>query len=160
MGNLGFVPWKIVTLRPRRIDQPTGLSIYALIDPRDMLIRYVGFTKRELHRRLEVHLGRPVNKAMRQWFASLALAGTAPLIERICWTTEERWERDEMYWIGWCRQIGRLLNVDAGGDYRLSKNVINPAKRKRARNIVRGMLGGLGLAASESMPRGKYHRQA
>jgi hypothetical protein len=67
----------------------------------------------------------------------MALAGARPLIRLVCVTTAQRWERDEMYWIGWCRQLGLLLNVDAGGDYRDRFKRVRPEKRKRAKGIRR-----------------------
>lgn len=56
-------------------------SIYALIDPRDNKIRYIGKTTQPVLTRLAGHLAQPTNPAMRAWIASLSLQGFIPRAE-------------------------------------------------------------------------------
>lgn len=67
-------------------DDPTLTgSIYALRDPTDGRIRYVGQTRQSLNRRLSGHLRRPRDKEphlpVNRWIARLVAAGLQPKIE-------------------------------------------------------------------------------
>jgi hypothetical protein len=76
-------------------------TVYALIDPRDNKIRYIGKTTQPIHARLAGHLTKPTNPAMRVWINSLDLHGLAPRIEAVSTPTVEALDGEEQ------RQIRR-----------------------------------------------------
>ncbi len=117
-------------------------SIYAIYDPRDNGVRYVGQTKKSLAARLAAHLEDPTNIAMAYWFSTLRAAGTKPAIELLEICPDRRWQLAERFWIRWFRIRGELLNVDPGGvcrdqDGKLLKGIrqdrlrLSPKDRKR-----------------------------
>lgn len=76
-------------------------SIYALIDPRDNKIRYIGKTTQPVLTRLAGHLAQPTNPAMRAWIASLSLQGFIPRAEVVATASLPVLDREEQ------RQIHR-----------------------------------------------------
>lgn len=58
-------------------------TIYALIDPRDNKIRYIGKTEKPILARLASHLATPTNPVMRVWINALSLQGLTPRIQPI-----------------------------------------------------------------------------
>jgi hypothetical protein len=76
-------------------------SIYALIDPRDSKIRYIGKTTQPVLTRLAGHLAQPTNPAMRAWIASLSLQGFIPRAEVVATASEATLDAEEQ------RQIQR-----------------------------------------------------
>lgn len=58
-------------------------TVYALIDPRDNKIRYIGKTEKPILARLASHLATPTNPVMRVWINALSLQGLTPRIEPI-----------------------------------------------------------------------------
>ena len=58
-------------------------TVYALIDPRDNKIRYIGKTEKPILARLAHHLATPTNPAMRVWINALSLQGLTPRIEAV-----------------------------------------------------------------------------
>jgi predicted GIY-YIG superfamily endonuclease len=90
-------------------------AIYALIDPRDMTVRYVGKTT-DPKRRLAEHTANKMSaRDVRPWLQELLDAGLAPVMEILDRASASEWERAEQYWIGFYVQRGRLLNVEVGG---------------------------------------------
>lgn len=86
-------------------------AIYALIDPRDNKIRYIGKTTQPILNRLAGHLAQPTNPAMRVWINSLALQGLTPRIETVTTTTVARLDTEEQRQIHRHAKAGhRLLN--------------------------------------------------
>src|SRR5580692_2736393 len=73
---------------PRRIE----FRIYALVDPRDSRVRYVGVTSRTLADRLRFHLEKPTNARTRAWFSDLARAGLRPYISLLEHVGADEWE--------------------------------------------------------------------
>lgn len=112
-----FVNWADVPKAGRLLELKPGweASIYALVDPRDNRIRYVGVTLKD---RREAHLKQPTNSRMREWLAALAEEGHRPMIQLISYAPTARWEGAELEWVAWCRARGDLMNVDPGGNYR------------------------------------------
>lgn len=56
-------------------------TVYALIDPRDNTVRYVGITERPINKRLAGHLlGNDGNKTKIAWISELAQIGISPII--------------------------------------------------------------------------------
>lgn len=109
-----FVEWSTV---PATSESGGAWLIYALLDPRDLRVRYVGMTRSSLDERLAGHRKQPTNKAMRRWFRDLTEAGKEP-VARLLSAPRDRWEDAERGWIAWFRQRGELLNVDPGGNCR------------------------------------------
>lgn len=96
--------------------------IYALIDPRTMLINYVGKTENGCKRRYHRHLWERDQEAYqtlcKKWLRDLKMAGFDPIIHMLDATctraelaTEERW------WIAYGRALSwPLTNMTHGGD--------------------------------------------
>lgn len=56
-------------------------TVYALIDPRDNAVRYVGITEHSINKRLAEHLlGNDGNKAKMAWISELDRLGISPII--------------------------------------------------------------------------------
>lgn len=91
-------------------------EIYALIDPRDMEIRYIGKANNS-ESRLKGHL-REVRRRtpLYAWIGKLRSLGLAPRIEVICVATSDDWQALERLLIEQHRADGRLLNLADGGD--------------------------------------------
>lgn len=94
-------------------------SIYALVDPRDDVVRYVGFSKFP-RRRLRFHLKRRnSSRRLSAWVMELQRLGKQPrmiILERVA---EHEWEAIEKRWIAHYRSEpygSLLLNVLDGGD--------------------------------------------
>lgn len=96
-------------------------SIYALLDPRNEEIRYVGKTEGVLTHRLSVHIsdakcGR--DKCHRaNWIRSLLRQDLKPSIQLIEEVPDEDWQWYETWWIVYGRVIGwNLTNSTLGGE--------------------------------------------
>lgn len=90
-------------------------SIYALIDPRDMTVRYVGKST-DPKRRLAEHTANKMSaRDVGPWLQELRDAGLAPIMEILDRASAIEWERAEQYWIGFYSQRGCLLNTEVGG---------------------------------------------
>jgi hypothetical protein len=131
--ELPFVAWADVPTEGR---ERTGeRRIYALVDPRDERVRYVGVTRRTLASRVEKHIEKPTNAEMGAWFAELKKAALAPepreLERPTAWASAERW------WISWFRARGRLLNVDVGGNCRDGRGKLFPWAKDLATKLRR-----------------------
>ena len=87
--------------------------IYGIADPRDHVIRYVGWTKQSLRARLSKHISAPVGQYMARWLGGLVDAGIMPEIVPLQWCFD--YEAAERFWIARMRAIGTLLNVTDGG---------------------------------------------
>jgi hypothetical protein len=99
---------------------PRLTRIYALKDPRDGLVRYVGKTVAPIHIRLSNHISAAVKDGkdtyVCRWIRLLNAAGIRPIAEHIE-TVGDGWAEREAYWIGWHRAQGALLtNVTLGGE--------------------------------------------
>jgi len=97
----------------------TITQIYALKDPRNQEIRYIGKTIQPLKTRLCGHIAESVKSKHHKacWIQSLTKIGLKPEIELIekCYT--ENWKEREKYWINHFRNLNRkLTNVSDGGD--------------------------------------------
>lgn len=87
-------------------------TIYALIDPRDGKIRYIGKTTQTILNRLAGHIAQPTNPAMRVWINSLSLQGLTPRIEAVTTAPLEALDVEEQRQIRrHARQGHRLLNA-------------------------------------------------
>ena len=87
-------------------------TVYALIDPRDQKIRYIGKTEKPILTRLAGHLGAPTNPAMRVWINALAHQGIVPRIEPVATAPVARLDAEERRQIGRHATMGhRLFNA-------------------------------------------------
>jgi hypothetical protein len=90
--------------------------IYGLVDPRDEMVRYVGFTAQSLQVRLTEHLSESRRGAAGKgaWIRELVSAGLQPRIAQLELTARNTWQERERWWIS---HFGdRLTNLTAGGD--------------------------------------------
>lgn len=96
-----------------------SVAIYALIDPRDRSVGYVGKTVLPLHVRLSGHIsdsrGKYDNKR-RRWINELLDAGVVPEIGLIEEVLHDGWDDAERAWILFFRSQGQArANSHAGG---------------------------------------------
>jgi hypothetical protein len=109
------------TLRPHQDQDLNALRehirhVYALIDPRDGLVRYVGCSANPA-RRMHGHLsyarkGRDIHTLKGAWIKSLLDASIVPSL-RILESTSADWESAERKWIEYYRE--EAFNVADGG---------------------------------------------
>jgi len=94
------------------------IIIYALIDPRDNEIRYIGKTNQILSYRLSAHLREKLNCHRCHWINQLQSVGLKPIIKPIDEIPPERsWQEAERFWIKYFKIIGcKLTNNTSGGD--------------------------------------------
>lgn len=128
-----FVNWRAVPSARAFHDGPH--SVYALVDPQDETVRYVGYTSRPIEERLSGHLLKPTNRAMRNWIRGLRALGQLLSIRLLIAVTED-WEAAEQGWIAWFRQRGNLYNIDPGGIVRTKSG--KPIKRRMRRARLAG----------------------
>lgn len=89
--------------------------IYALIDPRDQQIRYVGKSDNPEYR-LRVHIKRKVYK-VGSWIKSLEKLGLSPSIEILEEVPFDEWQFWEKFWICLVKSWGfDLKNISPGGN--------------------------------------------
>ena len=74
-------------------------SIYALVDPRNGSVRYVGQTIVALEKRLSDHLSGPTNAQMRAWFRELRGLRLRPRIELLETVLREELDTRERSWL-------------------------------------------------------------
>lgn len=94
-------------------------SIYLLLDPRDNTVQYVGQTQ-NLEQRKRNHLGlteHGLTGSIRliRWKQELKELGLAPVLQPVDSSSPEKIDRLEIRWIAYYRQLGKILNVEAGG---------------------------------------------
>jgi hypothetical protein len=87
--------------------------IYALLDPRDEQVRYVGLTGRSVAVRLAQHMTqcRRMRTPTHRWIAGLYAEGGEPITQLLEETDDPLRER---WWISQLRLAGGLLNVYPG----------------------------------------------
>lgn len=97
------------------------VTIYALIDPRDSRVRYVGKTVQPLAKRVKQHIGQ-AGKHRRQrcgnWILHLLGLGLEPTSIVLMELNESQgWEYWERFWIDWFRGLcPDLTNLAEGGE--------------------------------------------
>lgn len=102
--------------------------IYALIDPRDDKIRYIGKSISP-ERRYEQHLHeKEINEGKIGWINGLQMRGMQPEMKILEVAHEKNWEKRERWWIKRGREFGwPLLNISPGGEgnsfYRLPSSL-------------------------------------
>ena len=114
-------------------------SIYALLDPRDGSVRYVGVTSQSLDARLRQHIERPSNYGVKMWVRDLKESAREPQASLITLCTKRTWSKAERYWIAWFNARGRIYNVHRGGyfhkDTREQDRLRKPRRRGRLREL-------------------------
>lgn len=102
--------------------------IYALIDPRDSQVRYIGKTRQGIDNRLRQHIS--IRKAVRSshWVHHLLRAGYMPeAIELESGLSELEWPDSEQFWIAYFKSIGAdLTNHTNGGHHFTKKRGLEP----------------------------------
>jgi len=95
-------------------------TIYALIDPRDGRVRYVGKTIQGVEKRLSQHkatAGRLGHQWCARWIKSLDDRGLSPEITTLFVVEGGDWAMWERFWIKWFRSIEpKLTNICDGGE--------------------------------------------
>lgn len=96
-------------------------KIYKLTDPRDNAIKYIGYTKRVLRKRLAAHIRDSINnnKTYKQkWIRSLLSEGLLPIISIVKYIPKgESWQGYEIKYIKQYFDKGhKLTNGTSGGD--------------------------------------------
>lgn len=125
---MAFVHWSTV---PASSEGGGLWMIYALLDPRDSTVRYVGVTNRPLNVRLSGHMSSPASRGVKAWIRELVGLSSRPGI-RLLSAPRDKWEDAERGWISWFRARGDLLNVDPGGICRdRNGNLIKKRKHKQ-----------------------------
>jgi hypothetical protein len=103
---------------PAALDFDGGdVLIYALVDPGDNTVRYIGKTN-DRARRLEQHSsGGRGGRELRRWLDSLVASGRTPRMMTLAKPIRARWGAAERAWIAWFEREGwRLYNVLPGGE--------------------------------------------
>jgi hypothetical protein len=102
---------------PRRCDDPLrSVFIYALLDPRDGAVRYVGKSAR-LDERFQQHLHKKsTNPHKDAWISQLRGLGMIPHLVLLEECLQCRWRQCERFWEVWFRNQGcRLININECG---------------------------------------------
>ena len=94
-------------------------SIYALIDPLTLQVRYVGKTRMSIQRRLANHIGSKKALHSSHWVHGLKDRGYYPnVIELESNLATDEWPEAEQFWIAYFRMIGAdLTNYTKGGHH-------------------------------------------
>lgn len=93
-----------------------AITIYALVDPRDDRVRYVGKTK-DPSRRLRAHKYNLSNPGLRRWYADLVRIGLSPVMRVLRLVEDRDWQSAEIAEIARYVHMG-LFNICRGGSNR------------------------------------------
>lgn len=94
------------------------IYIYSLKNPITNEIRYIGKTG-NLHRRLQNHIShsKTLNTRIGNWIKSLIKENLLPIIDIIEICNDDNWEKREIYWIQYYKDLGfNLVNFRKGGN--------------------------------------------
>lgn len=107
-------------------------SVYALLDPRSLYIRYVGITKNRIQDRLKGHLSENKSNRKNNWIKQLKRNGLTPVCEEIeSGLTMEKAYEAEVFFISYFKFIGfNLTNATHGGPGFFGVKHNNNTKRK------------------------------
>lgn len=110
--------------------------IYALVDPRNREIRYVGKADNP-KRRLRAHISRSIRspgaRKCASWVASLISSGVKPEMMELE-SIVGSWEEAEKYWIAYMRFVGaNLVNMTTGGGKQNGHAISQSAREKISR---------------------------
>lgn len=133
----------------------TPIAIYALRDPRDGRIRYVG---KSLHprQRLNVHVYHAKcgdrKSHLYTWLRGLLANGRRPEQIILEWSTEKTWQESERKWI---RRFDDLCNLSDGGEKTVGFTGGTHSEEFKARQRVRMSGNGNPMRGVPSPARGK-----
>lgn len=94
-------------------------TIYALIDPMDSRVRYVGKTCMDMDVRLRNHIsdGKRMITWCNRWVNSLTVRGLTPKVSVLMTVDGDSWPAWERMFIKWFRDIcPKLTNISDGGE--------------------------------------------
>ena len=141
------------------------VHIYALVDPRDNAIRYVGKTAVSLPDRLKVHVYQAKNLQRKPthkeaWIIGLQRKSLKPeiaLLETV--PAGEDWADRERFWISWGRSKGwKLMNHSDGGDSGFAGGHHSKESKRKLSKAGKGNKGRTGQPWTEEERRN--HRKA
>ncbi len=154
----------------------TTYYIYALIDPRNDQIAYIGMTSRSLQERWRGHLKQSELKTQTKksrWLNKLNELGLLEEVQiiEIERTTDDKWAERERYWISYYRNLNpELKNTTDGGEgipgYRHTDETKQKIKEKRALQVfgdefraykAEAMTGNNYAAGKKFPPRSEEH---
>lgn len=120
----------------------TNLIVYALVDPRDNKVRYIGKSGSGM-KRVRCHMCRSSLARGRtykdKWLRELIASGNRPLVKTIAVCADKKdLNKAEILWISYARSLGwRLTNLTAGGEGSFGL-VKSPETRAKIANANRG----------------------
>lgn len=107
------------------------ITIYGLVDPRDLCLRYVGKSKNPT-KRLRSHLKEKGSTRKHRWLDQLRSLGIAPNMVVLESCDEANWQDRETRWIAFFKQPewsgDRLCNHTDGGE-----GLVNPSAETRSK---------------------------
>lgn len=116
---------------------PVGMAvIYALVDPDDSTVRYVGKSIRPGDR-LDSHCESPhANKRLRDWIQRLRKGRKRPELHAIDLVLLVDWPEAERKWIAFYRKRGQIFNIEDGGPSRPRPGRANIPRRQPEVRVV------------------------
>jgi len=129
-------------------------KIYALKDPTNLEIRYIGVTTQKLSQRLSNHVYYSKKRNcthVHNWILSLINQGKYPMIEQVDCANDSNWEELEKKWIA---SLSNLTNIDEGGKGVIKDKSMSSRERSAAAHekaVVQLSLTGAYLATHESL---------
>ena len=122
-------------LPPIYESSPKKIWLYALVDPRDQTVRYIGVTGAPKSR-LHWHMQDPL-ACTRDWIRELGSVGEQPLLVVLGRTCKTHWQAVERSWISFFRWRGGLYNESDGGKVSGSIGVPRSVGAKQAARMER-----------------------
>lgn len=122
------------------------IFIYALIDPRDNAVRYVGRTVYP-DLRLSQHLGKCTGKAKQEWLAELKANGLTPRMEILEQAPYNNRKSIEKFWIVYHLVLGCSLTNYQGNWYTTKSIYYEAVTRYLAEGVRPLKIGGLTIWA-------------
>jgi len=112
-------------------------NIYALVDPRNDTVRYIGKTG-DLRKRMWEHKCAKKPRVYKEWISFLLEENTLPKIELLDWVPKNEWEFWERHYISLYKSWGfDLLNLlDGGNQSQVDKNKMKKILAVSARKAV------------------------
>lgn len=125
--------------------------IYALIDPRDRQVRYVGFTTTTIQKRLARHLTDTIRKPyyVSKWLSQLLARGLIPDTLQLEEGSGPDWADAEIKWIAHFKSSGaNLTNLTRGGDGIVGTTRSPEYREKLRQRMLGNKLTALSIPAS------------